>query len=422
MPALATPPPTATPAVAAPTPAAAPSATPTPSTPVAAAPTPEKQVRRKGNFVSNAVKSLTSTPDPVTPVAAAPDPEKPAVAAAPPVVPAAAVVPTTPDADDAAAEADIKRETAAMPAGQKAAFTKLRYAERDLRRQLKAAHEELTAAKGTVSGEAATPEIQAEVARLTAENAAAKARLEKFETESFATHLEVTEEYQRAVTQPRDAVSNALATIASGYEIAPEALIDAVRSGDAKKISTITADMSEFDRFKFYEGVQKYHQVNQTEADLRKNSKEALEKISTQRRGLEESRTATEKADWEKAIPAAWQRLTEEFPAIAPIEGNATWNAKVEGVKTFAAPERFGKLTVTERAEVLQRSAAFPVLAAELDATVNALAEAQGKLARYEAATPGLGGGGSSDGDPAAPAGGPRRSFVDQAVSRLKKI
>jgi hypothetical protein len=344
------------------------------------------------------------------------DPTPPAPAATKPAEPAEPAVADA-DGEDAAAKADIERDTASMPAAQKAAFTKLRYKLRDVQRQLKTA---ATAQADQGGAATADPAITAEVERLKAELDSKTAKLGEFEKEVFATRLELTDEFRVQVTAPREAVATEISAIAKRYEaVDQEAVVSAVQTGDPDRISRVTADMNEYDRHSFYDLVRAYHKIEQTEASLRANSKDALERINTERRTKTEAQVAAEKADWDKSLGSAWQDLTETFPVLEPVEGDPDWNSKLDTIKSFATPDRFGKLTVKERAETLHRAAAFPVLVGELEAALEELKGTQEKLSKYEAASPGVGSSGGGDAAPTVPTGG---DFVSNALAALRKV
>jgi len=358
---------------------------------------------------------------------AEPDKDKPADAAPAPepgkdTTPAPDVTPAAPaedhDGEDAAAKADIERETKNMPAAQKAAFTKLRYKLRDVQRQAKAA---AAAAPAATTDPAAPEVVVAEVTRLKAELDAKTAKLGEFEKEVYATRLELTDEFRNAVIAPRERVASEISGIAKRYEgVDQDAVVAAVQTGDPDRVSRVTADMNEFDRHTFYGLVREYHAIGSKEAALRADSKNALERISTERRTKTEAQVAAEKADWDKSLGSAWEGLVETFPVLEPVEGDPDWNAKLDTVKSFATADRFSKLTVKERAETLHRAAAFPVLVGELEASLEELKAAQDKLAKYEAASPGVSTSGGADaaGGTTVPTGG---GFVQNALTMLRK-
>jgi len=320
------------------------------------------------------------------------------------------------DDEDSRAEADIKRETSTMSAAHRAAFTKLRYEARDLKRQLKAA----TEAKEAASTPAQNAEASADIERLRSEYDAMKAKVAEFEQEAYATRLESTEKYKTEVAQPRDQVASAIGEISKRYEaIDPESIILAVRSGDAERVSRVTADMTEFDRYRFYNLVDQFHSINSREEAMRANAKETIESSYRAQREREEAKAAEEKEAWSKSLDSVWSQLEEEFPVLAPVDGDEDWNSKVTAVKNFATPDRFNALTVRERAETLYRAAAFPVLVAELESAVEEMKSAQEKLSKYESATPGVQSSGSeSDDFDSVPSSG---SFMDNALAALRK-
>jgi hypothetical protein len=319
------------------------------------------------------------------------------------------------DEEDAKAEADIKRETANMPASQRAAFTKLRYEARDLKRQLKAAMEE----KAKAQTPAENSEANAELERLRSEYNSMKEKVSQYESEAFVTRLESSELYQKEVAQPRDAVASAISDIAKRYpDLDQDAVVAAVRSGDSERVSRVTADMSEFDRYNFYTNVTKYHDISRREENLRANSKDTLENYYREQREREQAKASEEKASWEKSIGEVWKQLEDDFPVLAPVDGDTDWNQKLDTIKSFATPDRFEKLTVRERAEALHRAAAFPVLVTELEAALDELKSAQEKLSKYESATPGLESSGRSA-DPGSDFEG--GDFISGALSMLRK-
>jgi hypothetical protein len=110
--------------------------------------------------------------------------------------------------------------------------------------------------------------------------------------------------------------------------------------------------------------------------------------------------------------------LEDDFPVLAPVDGDTDWNQKLDTIKSFATPDRFEKLTVRERAEALHRAAAFPVLVTELEAALDELKSAQEKLSKYESATPGLESSGRSV-DPGSDFEG--GDFISGALSMLRK-
>jgi hypothetical protein len=323
------------------------------------------------------------------------------------------------DEEGRKAEEDIKRETPSMPPQQKAAFTKLRYELRDKNRQLKAAME----AQQQQGGEkVADPELTAEVERLRAENEATKQRLSQFDEEFFATRVELTDEFKAQITAPRDEVAKAIGEISDRYEgLAPEEVVRAVQSADPTQVAKVTADMNEFDRYRFYQLVDKYREISQKETVMRKNAKETLDRLETERRSKTEAQTTKEREEWKTALERTWEKVTEDFPVIAPIDGADDWNAQVEKVKAFASPDRFGKLTTQEKAETLYRAAAFPVLAAELENLRASLEEAQGKLSKYEGASPSLDTAGGGGGQQITVDGVPEGADIQTAMAAMLK-
>jgi hypothetical protein len=393
----------------------------------------ESTAKSGGSFIESALSALKATASSDSEPKA---PEGTAPASSSPTSPAPASAETTAktegqtqaqaqapasenDEEGTKAEADIKRETANMTAAHRAAFTKLRYEARDLKRQLKAAQTQKEEAT-TTEGKA---EANEEVVRLKAEYDALKSKVESYEKEAYTTRLETTELYQKEIAEPRQSTATSISQIADRYsDLDKDAVISAVRSGDPEKVSRVTADMSEYDRYRFYNLVEKYHQINAREDELKADSKSNLERYTRELREKDEARRGEEKSQWEKAVGETWQQLEEDFPVLSPVEGDDDWNQKLSAVKNFASPDRYEKLTVRERAEALYRAAAFPVLAAELESAVEELKAAQEKLSKYAGATPGLSASGSSESASLGGTATGEGAFVENALAALRKV
>jgi hypothetical protein len=390
--------------------------TETPAAPVAApaASTPETSTATSessssgSSFISNALTALSGGEE--SPKSSTPVPEAPAQEVS------TSQSPEGRDDEDSKAEADIRRETANMPASQRAAFTKLRYEARDLKRQLRAAAEEKQAAQTPTEN----VEANAELERLRGDYEAMKSKMADYEKEAYVTKLESTEVFHKEITQPRETVASAISDIAKRYaEIDQDAVVAAVRSGDPDRVSRVTADMSEFDRYRFYQHVEKYHDINARESSLRENSKESLENIYRSQREQQQARMSEERGQWEKSISDVWKQLEDDFPVLSNVDGDEDWNKKMETVRSFATPDRFEKLTVRERAEALHRAAAFPVLVTELEAALEELQSSQEKLSKYDSATPGVS---SSGRDSAGAMGFGNGGFMENALSEIRRM
>ena len=371
----------------------------------------------KGSFISDALsalKQVSETDSPTTPQA---ETLAPAEDKAPPPE---SSTPSLGD-DDAKAEADIKKETANMSAAHRAAFTKLRYEARDLKRQLKAAQQAEATLKNPAPDETtkAPPE---ELIRLSSENEALKSKLGEFEKEVFTSRLESTEVFKNEVAVPRDSVAQQISEVVKRYEgLDQEAVVSAVRTAEPERVSRITADMTEFDRYRFYNLVEQFQGINAREAQLRNQSRDVVERSFKEQREQEEKRSAEEKSQWEKALSGGWEKLEDEFPVLAPVDGDEDWNEKIQSIRSFAAPDRFSNLTVSERVAALHRAAAFPVVVAELEATMEELKGLQERLSKYEGATPGVNSGSGSP-EASSPSISGEGAFVESALASLRKV
>lgn len=325
---------------------------------------------------------------------------------------------------DEAVEADIKKATASMSAAHKAAFTNLRYEARDYKRRLQAAEKELAdlRANPAATTEAQTSDATAEVERLRQELEATKTRLTEYEGEIKVSRLEATEEFKARVLQPREQIGLDAEEIATKYKIDADQVIRAFTSQDSDAVAAVTADMNEFDRYRFYDLVKQFRAVAVLESDMRKNAASELDRISQVKRQSTEAEQTRRLEEWKAEAPKAFDVLQEEFPALAPIEGDAEWNKSLEQVKEFASPDRYGKLTTREQAETLLRAAAFPVLRVEFETMREENTRLKAELEKFESALPDVRAGRD---DAAASASDeefdPKLTFGERVAQRLRK-
>ena len=319
---------------------------------------------------------------------------------------------------DSKVESDIKKATASMSAAHKAAFTNLRYSERDHKRKLAAAEKELAELRAQGAPTQETSEASVEVETLRKELEAAKAKLSGYDEVVKVSHLEATDEYATRIEAPRKAIAEEVESLSEAWKLDPAAVISAFRSNSSEEITALTADMNEFDRHRFYDLVKGFRAIGAEEARMRQNASAELDRISKTRREQAESVSRASQQEWEKAAPEVWDTLADEFPAIAPIDGDADWNKTVEGVREFAKPDRFNALTTREKVETLYRAAAFPVLKTEFEAMQAELARAKSELDKYEKAGADIGAHGGGD-----QSGGEddTRPLSERIVDRLRK-
>ena len=325
------------------------------------------------------------------------------------------------DEEGKRAEEDIRRETTQMSPAQKQAFTKLRYELRDKNRQLSRAQTDAGAIKddpnSLLTPNPEVAKVVTELEQLKQEKQQLESRLEKFDTEFLASRVELTKEYESAVVVPRGQLAEKIGELTSKYDgINTDLIVEAVRSGNPKSIELASAEMSDFDRYKFYQLAESYQEVVSVERQMRENARGTLTKIERTRAEAEASSKKSETEAWEQAKPKAWDKLVETFPVLAPIDGEDSWNNAVGTIKEFASPTRFSEMGVNERAEVLYRAAAFPVLIAELEAARKEAASAKTSVAKFQGASPSL-----DTRSGAGKSGGPGGENITAAMARLMR-
>ncbi|HZT36220.1 MAG TPA: hypothetical protein VFA15_09890, partial [Nitrososphaera sp.] len=292
------------------------------------------------------------------------------------------------DSDDAIKK-EIEVKTKGMDGAAKQAWADLRYAERDLRRQmkdmvpstrltelqkqLKDTQDALTAAK------TAGP---AEIQQLRDELAAAKKRDEDREQELTATKIERTEAFKKAVTQPREKIEAMAKSLAKKYEISERELLDALNdTSDAQtdRLTELTEKMNRFEVNKIDSAVGELASIREREADLRATSKDVLAKLEATRSTQTDAEKAQAKAAREAAHSKNWDALKEALPdVLTPAEGTdeavQNWNKAQADAETFAKTADYSSYAPEIQSQLLQRAAVFPLIAGALQSAKDQLA------------------------------------------------
>lgn len=322
------------------------------------------------------------------------------------------------DDSDEALNKEIEASTKNWQPGEKKAFTKKTYENRDLKRQLKdfetknaeaetlrtkvAEYEkQLTTqqAKGPVTDTKQIDELTEKIKTLTQRAEAAEQTASAKEQELAVTAVEKSEEYRKAVTVPREAIENKVKELAKKYEM-PERIVLAALHGTSDEQVEAAASFNEADKIAFYSLATKVGDLNERAEVLRVNAKEALEKISANRAQEAETETKTNRDAREAAHSANWKALQEAVPVLTPAEGDdpetKTWNQHIADAEKFSKETDFGSLEAPQQSKVLQRAAVFPMLVgalgsyqAQIVARDAKIVEQAAEIAKFRGSKPG---------------------------------
>jgi len=405
------PPPAAKPVKAEPTPpaeptpapaAAAPAPTPTPE------PTPAKS-KKPADPIAERLKKFVATGT---------DPGR----AEEPVAPTPAAT-TEPDSDDAL-NAEIESTTKNWAPGEKKAFTKKTYENRDLKRKVKeleplkekvaefekkiadaeakgkdtaALQEKLAAAEAKL--QAATPVDPKEIETYKEKIEAERKRREELEQELHVAAVERTEEFANAVTKPRKEIEDRVKALAEKNKINPRAL-QAALYGTMEEQTAAVEELTGPEQTLFYSLALKAGEIDQRAETLRTNAATALTKINEKRSAEATGQKEALKKAFTDAHAESWKELTEAVPILQPVDGDdevtKTWNKSLTDARTRSAAIDFDALAPADRAKIAAQAAVVPNLVGALQSRETALteliktnAELAAKVAAFEANKPG---------------------------------
>lgn len=300
--------------------------------------------------------------------------------------PGEVVAPTDPDSDEGI-ESAVAKETAGMGAKERASWSKLRYELRDARRALKETETlkaDLETARKATNPNAA---LEAKVKELTE-------ALSQADVKVARADITQTSKWQSEVAQPSALISASVSRLAKKYNVSEGSLREALSYvGDDRgdKLGEAAANFNGFDANEFYQAAALNDRVTASANSLRESAAAELKAITEADEAAKTAESAAAKAEWNSALPKAWEKVAADSPALKEVEGADDWNAAVAGAQKFAENVSYDDLGVFEQAQVMHRAAAFPLQASVIKAQETELANLRTALARYKKATPAAG-------------------------------
>lgn len=409
---------------------------PTPSTPAAA------PASRKGDSFDTAIaakldaalaagelggapKATVAEPaapaaPPVEPAAsAASAPEEGGLPSAAPTPPSTIVAPPEPDSDEAL-DREIDTTTKGWEKAQREAFAKKTYKLRELNRQNKELLAKLEDSSKT--GDRPDPEV---FKKTLSELETLRGQIADYESRIALVDVKQTSEWKTKVQQPKAQIDAFVEKLSARYQVPVGELREALAAtGDDRgdKLTAVAASMGEYDRTLFFQAAVRQEQISAVEAELQQNATASLERITAAERAQQEAAARMSKEEWDRALPKAWDRVVELSGVLAEAEGADDWNEAVAKAKSFATQVRYSDLGVVEQAEVMHRAAAFPLVNATVKALEQEVSALREELKKYDAASPGAGGGRATVAAPTGglPPGSDKLSFEEAVSAKLK--
>jgi hypothetical protein len=294
----------------------------------------------------------------------------------------------------------------------KNAFVEQRRALKEERRK----REELEARLAEVekrTGEAAPEEVQT-----------LRQQLDEYEQELRVARVEATREYKEAVTAPMEQIKSAVSGFTKKYEDLKEKdVLAAFGETDPDRQSELLVDltvsMNDRDRYRVYDLAEKWQKVQGIREKVLANSKLALEKIEAHRIEQEKAFTDQQAKTYANALTKTWDDISAKAPIFRRRDGDEAWNAQIAEVEKFAAGLDPHKLVSEPQlmAGVAVRAATAPFLFGLVQTLYGQLRQAKQDLGKYQAATPGAGGGSP---DPAIGTGSQPKAQYDDFYEAVR--
>lgn len=253
------------------------------------------------------------------------------------------------------------------------------------------------------------PEELAKLKTAEAEITSLREKLENYEKEITGVKLEATEEYQKRVTQPIEAIRSTVQDLADTYELDIEALNSAVvednRKERVKKLAQLAESMLEPDRLKLYRAAEEFDAVVDTKASLEENAAETLKRFEVERAENQRRQSVEELRKQKEASDQMWELMTRKLPFLSD-------ETTAKAVRAEADTVDFNSADPGLRAYGAYAGAALPRLAKVLRERESRIAELERQIGAFKGAAPAPGA--------SAPQGGSKPgSFLDAIEAGL---
>lgn len=228
----------------------------------------------------------------------------------------------------------------------------------------------------------------------------------QYEAELYKVKVEATQEFQSTIEQPMKALKERVQTIAAKIEgTSANQIFAALDETDQAKqdqlLAEIAGSLPQRDQWRLYQALEDYQGLAARKATVKDNARAAFELIqSKQQTEVEQLRTevATQYSTGKEKELA---NIHEHMPFLKQVDGNDDWNKFIAGFEQHAKAIKLGELTPEGQAAIAVRGAYFPALVETLNGYIGLIQGLQAKVAKYEGATPAVGGGGQPPATPA---------------------
>ena len=226
--------------------------------------------------------------------------------------------------------------------------------------------------------------------------AAAEAKLKEQEAKLAFYDVREHPEYKEAVEAPSIAVSDQVKRLALVSKLEVGDLVKAIVETDPAKqsdmLDALVENMRERDKVKLFQLAEDWSVIAATEQRIKDEAPKAYAEVQAKRQAEAEAKKVEATTAWKQASDTVWNKLAEKIPAIKDV--------KPEALRAEYDKMDLESMSVTDKVAAVAASVAFVPLVKQLT-TANAAKDAEIKelktqLGKYRKATPGAGGGGST--------------------------
>lgn len=254
------------------------------------------------------------------------------------------------------------------------------------------------------------------------------------EDEIAVVRVESTKPYKEAVAGPMKEVNEVVDRLGAHYELAPSAILDAIKEADPSKraeaIEEITseANFRAYDRDELIQAAKTYAKAQKIGDELRGNAKKKLEEISATSTQEDERAMTKATEEFQSGVSEEWKSLQAKYPLLRTVEGNEAWNSHLAKLAREASSIDVNNVSAADVAKARAHAAALPEMARIVDSVrkqnsklTEELEKANARIKEYAGTEPGAGTGHSSNGA-SKPASTGAADFGSNVVSRMREL
>lgn len=232
-------------------------------------------------------------------------------------------------------------------------------------------------------------------AETTAKEAAElREKLAHYEKEVSAVRVEASPEYAKVVTEPANRIRLEADRLASKYKLDRDKVVSTLAEADPSRqgdiASELASSMNQRDQFQFYQLIDDFNAVIAKREELQSKSQDVWQEIQQTRDKAASVEKESARKAWKSAEEEVWGAIEKRVPNVTKIPN-------IQGLRDQVAAKPISELTPKEQAYSSMAGLMLPHLVVQAKAADAKIKELETALAKFRQATPGAGGGVSSE-------------------------